>query len=123
VKSGKLVPVQFSSRHYDFKRSKWMFGKASDEDIALLLKRKAYWQTRLAGGAVWVADPTEVLYVETSAEHLLDLARKLETQGLIKLEEERATSTPLLMEQAPNFEADMHAALEELEKKHAFERG
>jgi hypothetical protein len=123
VKSGKLVPVQFSSRHYDFKRSKWMFGKASDDDIALLLMRKTYWQTRLVGGIVWVADPAEVLYVETSAEHLLDLARKLEMQGLIKLEGERAAATPLLMEQAAKFEADMHAALEELEKKHAFERG
>src|SRR5713226_8016525 len=30
VMSGKLVPVQFSSRHYDFKRSVWVFGKASD---------------------------------------------------------------------------------------------
>src|SRR5580700_4196848 len=86
VKSGKLVPVQFSSRHYDFKRSKWMFGRASDEDIELLLKRKAYWQTRLVGGTVWIADPTEALYVETSSEHLLDIAKKLEAQGLVKLE-------------------------------------
>jgi hypothetical protein len=123
VKSGKLVPVQFSSRHYDFKRSKWMFGKASDEDIELLLQRKAYWQTRLVGGMVWIADPAEVLYVETSGEHLLDLARKLEMQGLIKREGDQATATPLLMEQAAKFEVDMHAALEELEKKHAFERG
>ena len=123
VKSGKLVPVQFSSRHYDFKRGKWMFGKASDEDIDLLLKRKAYWQTRLVGGTVWITDPAEVLYVETSTEHLLDLARTLEKQGLIKLEEEQATPTPLLMEQAAKFEVDMQAALEELEKKHAFERG
>jgi hypothetical protein len=123
VKSGKLVPVQFSSRHFDFKRNKWMFGKASDEEIALLLKRKAYWQTRLVGGAVWITDPAEVLYAETSTEHLLDLARKLQTQGLIKLEGERATATSLLMEQDANFETDMRAALEELEKKHAFERG
>src|SRR3984893_17760778 len=47
VKSGKLVPVQFSSRHYDFKRNKWMFGKASEQEIELLLARKVYWQTRL----------------------------------------------------------------------------
>src|SRR6202163_1193768 len=40
VKSGKLVPVQFSSRHYDFKRSKWIFGKPSEEEVALLLRRK-----------------------------------------------------------------------------------
>src|SRR5215475_8247021 len=26
VKSGKLVPVNFSSRHWDFKRNLWVFG-------------------------------------------------------------------------------------------------
>jgi hypothetical protein len=123
VKSGKLVPVQFSSRHYDFKRSKWMFGKASDEEMALLLTRKVYWQTRLVGGTVWIGDPAEALYVETSSEHLLDVAKKLEAQQLIKLEGEWAMANPSLMEQAAKFEADMRAALEELEKKHAFERG
>ncbi len=123
VKSGKLVPVQFSSRHYDFKRNKWMFGKASDEDIALLVARKVYWQTRLVDGAVWIGDPAEALYVETSTEHLLDAARKVEAEGLIKLEGEWATANPSLMEQAARFEADMRAALQELEQKHAFERG
>ena len=123
VKSGKLVPVQFSSRYYDFKRNKWIFGKASDEEMALLLARKVYWQTRLVDGAVWIGDPTEALYVETSSEHLLDVAKKLEAQELIKLEGEWATANPSLMAQAAKFEADMRAALEELEKKHAFERG
>ena len=123
VKSGKLVPVQFSSRHYDFKHSKWMFGKASDDDIALLLSRKVYWQTKLAGGTVWVGDPTEALYVETSVAHLLDVARTLESQGLIKLDGERATASSPLMEHEAKFAADMRAALEELEKKHAYERG
>jgi hypothetical protein len=123
VKSGKLVPVQFSSRHYDFKQKKWIFGKAGDDEMALLLSRKVYWQTKLVGGTVWVGDPTEGLYVETSGEHLLDVARKLERQGLIKLDGERASATPSLMEQGAKFEADMRAALEELEKKHAYERG
>lgn len=123
LKSGKLVPVQFSSRHYDFKRDKWVFGKASDDEMALLLTRKAYWQTRLVGGTVWMAGPAEALYVEASPAHLLEVAKKLEAQGLIKLDGECATSNPLLMEQAAKFEADMRSALEELEKKHAFERG
>jgi fructose-specific component phosphotransferase system IIB-like protein len=123
VKSGKLVPVQFSSRHYDFKRNKWMFGKATDEEMALLLTRKAYWQTRLVGGKVWMGDPAEALYVETSSEELLNVAKELEAQGLIKLEAAWATANPSLIEQASKFEADMRAALEELEKKHAFERG
>ena len=123
VKSGKLVPVQFSSRHYDFKHGKWIFGKASDEDMALLLARKVYWQTRLVGGAVWIADPAEAMYVETSTQHLLEIAKKVEAQGLVKMDEEWATPNASLMEQAAKFEADMRAALEELEKKHAFERG
>jgi hypothetical protein len=123
VKSGKLVPVQFSSRHYDFKRDKWIFGKASDEEIAALLSRKIYWQTRSAGGRVWIADPTDALYVETSVEHLVAVGEKLQAQGLVKLDGEWVTATPSLIEQAPQFEADMRAALEELEKKHAFERG
>jgi len=123
AKSGKLVPVQFSSRQYDFKRQKWMFGKASDDEMELLLARKVYWQTRLVGGTAWIGDPTEALYVETSSEHLLEVARKLQAQGLITLDGERATANPSLMAQAEKFEANMRAALEELEKKHAFERG
>jgi hypothetical protein len=123
VKSGKLVPVQFSSRHYDFKHSKWIFGKVSDEDIALLLSRKVYWWTRLVGGKVWIGDPAEAMYVESSVQHVLEIATKVEAQGLIKLDGEWATATSSLMEQAARFEADMQAAIEELEKKHAFERG
>jgi hypothetical protein len=123
VKSGKLVPVHFSSRHYDFKRNKWVFGKATDEEMALLVLRKVYWQTRLVGGTVWVGDPTEALYVETSTAHLLEVARKLAEEGLMTLEGEWASANATLMAQAEKFEADMRAALVELEKKHAFERG
>jgi hypothetical protein len=123
LKSGKLIPVQFSSRHYDFKRNKWVFGQASDEDTALLLSRKVYWQTRLAGGSVWAADPTDALYLEVSTEHLLEIARQLEEGGMLELEGERATATARLMEQSAKFDSEMRAALEELEKKHAFERG
>src|SRR5438477_9959113 len=66
VKSGKLLPVNFSSRHYDFKRNKWVFGKAGDDVIALFLERKVYWQTRLVGERTWVTDPTEALFLETT---------------------------------------------------------
>jgi hypothetical protein len=123
VKSGKLVPVHFSSRHYDFKRNKWVFGKASDEDMRLLVARKVYWQTRLAGGPVWVGDPADALYVETSVAHLLETARRLAEEELLTLEGEWASANAALMAQAETFEADMRLAIAELEKKHAFERG
>jgi len=123
VKSGKLVPVQFSSRHYDFKRNKWVFGKASDDEMVKLVERKVYWQTRLAGRTVWVGDPAEALYVETTVEHILEVARKLAKQGIMTLEGERASANPSLMAQAERFEGEMRMAVVELEKKHAFERG
>src|SRR5579864_232063 len=121
VKSGKLVPVQFSSRHYDFKRNKWVFGHASDADIAQLLSRKLFWQTRLVGGNVWVGDPTEALYVESAVAHILEIARGLAESGLMTIEGEWASANAALMAQAEKFEADMKNALTELEKKHAFE--
>jgi hypothetical protein len=123
LKSGKRVPVQFSSRYYDFKRSKWVFGKAKDEDMALLVARKVYWQTKVSPGPVWVGDPTDALFVDTSAAHLIEVAQKLKDQELMTLEEEWASANASLMAQAEKFEADMRAAVAELEQKHAFERG
>ena len=121
LKSGKLVPVQFSSRYYDFKRNKWVFGKANDEAIALLLTRKVFWHTRLFGGTVWIGDPTEALYLENTVEHVLEVARGLAESGLMTIEGEWASANAALMAQAEKFEADMKAARAALEKKHAFE--
>jgi len=123
VKSGKLVPVQFSSRYYDFKRNKWDFGKATDEQITLLVMRKVFWHTKLAGGTVWVGDPTDALYAETTVPHVLEAARQLSESGLMTLEGEWASANASLMAQSEKFEADMKGALAEMAKKHAFERG
>jgi hypothetical protein len=123
VKSGKLVPVQFSSRHYDFKRKRWVFGKAGEPEIEGLVARKVYWQTRLVGGPAWLGDPTEALYVETTPAHILEAARKLAEQGLMTVEGEWASANASLMAQAEKFEGEMRKAVEELEKKHAYERG
>jgi hypothetical protein len=123
LKSGKLVPVNFSSRHYDFRNDKWVFGKASDEEISQLLQRKVYWQNWRHQTSAWIGDPTEALYVESTPAHVLEVARRLEKEGLIKLEGEFASTTPHLLTQSQKFEADARAGLEELEKKHAFERG
>lgn len=123
VKSGKLVPLPFSSRHYDFKRSQWVFGKASDEDLARLIERKVYWQTRLVGGDVWLGDPTEALYVQTTTDHVAEVAAGLAQQGLFTMARQYATALPALMDQKERFESEMAGALGELERKHAFERG
>jgi hypothetical protein len=135
VKSGKLKPVPFSSRHYDFKRGKWVFGKATDEVIATFIERKVYWGTKSSteypvpstqggGSRVWIGDPTDAQYLESTVEHLLEVAGRLVAgDGLVRMDGEFAVATAGLLGQAERFEGAMRAAVEELEKKHAFERG
>jgi hypothetical protein len=125
LKSGKLLPVPFSSRHYDFKRQQWIFGKATDDAMAEFIERKVFWQTKLVGEPrVWIGDPAEAQYVQTTPAHLIELAARLvAAQGLIGIEGEHAEATSALMNEAERFENARRAAVEELEKKHAFERG
>ena len=123
LKSAKLVPLPFSSRHYDFKRNQWIFGKATDEEIGRQIERKVYWQTRLVGGDVWLGDATEALYVQTSTDHMAEVAAGLAGRGLFTMARRYATALPALMEQGERFEAEMREAGRQLEEKHAFERG
>jgi hypothetical protein len=136
AKSGKLLPVAFSSRHYDFKRGRWVFGKASDEVIAGFIGRKVYWETKsnvpsdpkgsdgLPRYKVWIGDPAEAQYLESTPAHLIEVAGRLVAgDGLVRMEAEFAEATSALMGQAERFESAARTALEELEKKHAFERG
>ena len=143
VKSGKLKPVAFSSRHYDFKRGKWVFGKATDEVIGNFIERKVYWETKLkspllakdarngapsvdaapAEKRVWIGDPTDAQYLETTPGHLLEIAGRLAGDGLVRMEGEWAEATDALMGEAEKFESAMRTGVEELERKHAFERG
>ncbi len=127
VRSAKLVPLPFSSRHYDFKRSRWVFGKADDEEIARMIERKVYWQTRLVtgdvSGDVYLGDATEALYLETTTDRLVEIAAQLMQRGCFTMARRYATALPALMEQKGRFEAEAAAALLQLEQKHAFERG
>ena len=123
LKSAKLVPLPFSSRHYDFKRNQWVFGKATGEEIARLLERKVYWQTRLVRGDVWLGDSTEALYVESTTDHIAEIAAGLARQGLFTMARRWATALPALMDQRDRFEKEMVEAVQQLEQKHAFERG
>jgi hypothetical protein len=125
LRSGKLLPVAFSSRHYDFKRRQWVFGKATDDAMAEFIEQKVYWQTKLTGQPrVWIADPTEAQYLQTIPAHLVEVAcRLVAAQGLLRIDGDYAEATQGLLNQAERFETVRKQAVEELEKKHAFERG
>lgn len=122
-KSAKLVPMHFSSRHYDFRRNQWRFGKAGDEEIARQIERKVFWQTSLVAGDVWLGDAADAQYLETTTDHVAEIAATLMKQGLFTMARRYATALPALMNQRDRFEKEMAEAAGQLEKKHAFERG
>jgi hypothetical protein len=123
VRSGKLVPLPLSSRHYSFKLKQWIFGKATDEEVGSLIERKVYWQTRLVGGDVWLGDATEALYLDTTTDHIAEIAAEIAQQGLFSIAQGHAAALPALTDQKDRFESEMAEALRQLEEKHAFERG
>jgi hypothetical protein len=131
LRSGKLLPVPFSSRHYDFKHRQWNFGRASDESMAEFIEKKVFWETKLgahhAAGKptrIWIADPAEAQYLQTTPQHLVEIAARLvAAQGLLRMDREWAEATQGLISQYEHFEALRRQAVEDLEKKHAFERG
>jgi hypothetical protein len=123
AKSPKLVPMHFSSRHYDFKHKQWVFGQVTEEEIARLIERKVYWQTRMVGGDVWLGDTTEALYLQTTTDHIAEIAAQLAQQGLFTMARRYATALPPLMNQKDRFEKELSEAIHQLEEKHAFEHG
>src|SRR5512146_1738979 len=104
LKSPKLLPVAFSSRFYDLRRKQWMFQHASDAELGDFIRRKVYWEHRLSGGAakISLADPVDVLYLGATAERMMEAARRLAREGLIRFQngEECAGPTDALLAQS-----------------------
>ena len=125
LKSGKRQPVPVSSRHFNFKTSQLIFVRADDQQIRDFLLRKAFW-TALRNGPnahARVADSIDALYVNSVPDRLLEAARSLASNGLIRLDGENAVAMPALMAKKDEMESALRRTLNELEAKHAFERG
>ncbi len=120
LKSPKRVPLPFNSRTYDFKRNKWAFGAASDQERSAFLLCKVFWQTKRGTPHVLLSDPIDAQYLDTTTERLVAIAGALPE---LRVAGEYAEATPELMARAAEIEQQARVALDELEKKHAFERG
>ena len=127
LKSPKRLPVAFSTRFYDLRRKQWVFQHASDAELADFVRRKLYWEHKLGGsaGASWLLDPVDLLYLGATAERMVEGGRRLAAEGMIRFQngDEYAAPTEALLAQSQRMEAEMRQAREEMEKKHAFERG
>ncbi len=97
LKSGKLQPVEISTRYFSFKTRSIRFIPQSEELVRQLLLRKVYWLgVAHESSRVWIAEPCDCQYVNHPPETFLKLARALAAEGLLQLEGEFGSPTDAL---------------------------
>lgn len=111
MKSGKLQPVHITTRYYSFRAKKIEFPTQNEADVREMLKRRVFWLGR-RGDPVEIADPYDCQYVNFSREQMLEFAKQLAGQGMIRLEGERAFPSDWLLQQEQAITAAMHKGVE-----------
>ncbi len=119
LKSTKKQPVHLSSRMFSIVQNKFTFHSAQDAAIAEYLKQKAYWTHKLFSGSAVVADPIDTVYLGVTAEKLMEVARQLAAQGVIRVEGARMSPENL---NGSEIEGRTQDALKALQAKHEYER-
>lgn len=114
IKSGNRQPVPVTTRYYSRWRKKFSFTDTTEASRQEYLALKVYWLSGALGnnGPVWVADPRDAQYLNSTEEDLLAEAANLDRQGLLKLEGDAASATPTLMAHADDYRKKMEDALE-----------
>ena len=114
LKSGNRQPVPVTTRYYSRWQKKFIFTETDDKERLRYLLSKVYWLSGVLGSGrpVWIADPYDAQYLNTSEADLLRMAGHEAGEGLVTLDGEFAAATPALMAQASEYEAMRDAALE-----------
>jgi hypothetical protein len=113
VKSGNRQPVPLTTRYYSRWKKQFVFTDSTDATRLEFLLLKTYWLSGVLGQGqpVWIADPRDAQYLNTTEADLLRIAVGEAAQGLLTLTGEFAAPTPLLMARADEFRARMDQAL------------
>ena len=114
VKSGNRQPVPVTTRYYSRWQKKFIFTETDDQERLRYLLSKVYWLSGVLGGnkPVWIADPRDAQYLNTTEADLLRMAGHEASEGLIVLDGEFAAATPALMARAAEYQAMLEAALD-----------
>ena len=113
IESGNRQPVPVTTRYYSRWQKKFLFTETNDAERLEYLLRKVYWLSGVLGEGkpVWIADPRDAQYLNTTEEDLLRMAGNEAGEGLLVLEGEFAAATPQLLARAPEYQAALEAAL------------
>jgi len=115
VKSGNRQPVPVTTRYYSRWQKKFTFNDTNAEQRHDYLAAKAYWLSGVlgAGQPVWLTDPRDAQYLNSSVDELKKTAEDLAADGLVRLaaEMEFATPTEALMGHKPKYDLEVQQAL------------
>jgi hypothetical protein len=113
LKSGNRQPVPVTTRFYSRWKKQFVFTETDDQERLAYLLSKVYWLSGVLGEGkpVWIADPRDAQYLNTTVVDLLRMAADEAGEGLMELKGEFAAATPQLMARASEFRARLDAAL------------
>jgi hypothetical protein len=115
VKSGNRQPVPVTTRYYSRWQKKFSFNDTTETQRQGYLAAKAFWLSGVLGGGqpVWLADPRDAQYLNTTVDELKKTVRALAGEGLIHLaaDTEYAVPTEALMGHRAQYEAEVAAQL------------
>ena len=118
VKSGNRQPVPLTTRFYSARQQKFIFNDTTEQQRTEFLATKAFWLSGVLGGgaAVWLLDPRDAQYLDTTVAELRKSVDALRAEGLIAMSEdaEFATATAKLMGRAASYREHLAHALEQI---------
>jgi hypothetical protein len=102
-----------TTRYYSRWQKKFLFTETDDRERLEYLLRKVYWLSGVLGESrpVWIADPRDAQYLNTTESDLLRMAGNEAGEEWMVLDGEFASATARLLERAPEFQATLEAAL------------
>jgi hypothetical protein len=111
VKSGNRQPVPVTTRYYSPWKKQFNFNDTTEEQRQRYLAAKTFWLSGVlgAGQPLWLADPRDAQYLNTTVAELMKSAAALSGQGLIRLAQdtEFATPTEALMARREQYLAEV----------------
>ena len=114
LKSGNRQPVPVTTRFYSRWQKKFVFTETDDDERLRYLLSKVYWLSGVLGDSkpVWIADPRDAQYLNTTEADLLRMAGHEAGEGLMTLERRVCRGHSRAAWPAPpEFQARLEAAL------------
>jgi hypothetical protein len=121
VQSGNRQPVPVTTRYYSMKQQVFIFNDTTEQQRHAYLAAKTFWLSHILGSGapsgiaepVWLTDPRDAQYLNTTVADLKTTVAALATEGLVALDATGnwASATDTLRNQEDTYRAQVAEAL------------